>query len=240
MATFTVTLEEAIEFTGGAVEIVDGRAVYTPGKAGIGLEHYPLHDPTHRDTLNGLIIDQYWNREIAHETVSMFAQRLRTHMNLNMPQFNMLYEAHAIEFDILTNTNVRSTSRSEGSQKTESVGESTTENKTKNEARSVFSDTPQTMLSGSEDYASNATDANSWTDTEGAGVETATAEATSENDNDAQTIGYNGTPASIIREYQELRLNIDMLVVQSLDTLFMGVWNNGDSYTSRSVNYYGL
>jgi len=62
----------------------------------IGLNEYPLFDEGYRPALNKKIIDHFWNREIGHETHSLFIHQLRVRMNNIMPLYNQHYEASGL------------------------------------------------------------------------------------------------------------------------------------------------
>lgn len=100
MATFTMALHEVIERNGGTVSWENGRCRLADGN--IGLDHYPLHDETHRGDLNGLIVDRYYNREIGQESLELFTMAMRRRMNEIMPYYNELYRSLEFEYDPLS------------------------------------------------------------------------------------------------------------------------------------------
>ena len=185
MALFTVRLKDVLKHTDD-----------------IGLDSYPIFDPSYRDGLNSKIIDHYWNEEIGHETVSMFRHAMRRKMNEIMPYYNKMYESERHEYDPLStvdmhtvtgevgtsidnSTSSGSTTDNSVTDTTENVG--TTNNTTSDTtSRTVSSETPQTMLSGDADYASSASDSTSHStgdgssDTDTTGKATVDAEGTSE------------------------------------------------------------
>lgn len=69
-------------------------------------EYYPLFDENHREELNRKIIMHYYTREICAETVGLWMLWLNERMNLIMPEFNQLYESAALEYDILSDTDL--------------------------------------------------------------------------------------------------------------------------------------
>lgn len=167
MATYTIIFGELIEFRGKDF-----------------LNKYPLFSEGHREHLNSLIVDHYYNREIAHETPEMFFPAFRVHMARTMPVFNKMYEAELIEFNPLVTTKLETRGESEmesstsSSNEATSISESESTAKSSNEATSIAQNTqeeetatetassgltvgyqfPQNRLAGNKDYASSASD----------------------------------------------------------------------------------
>src|SRR5690625_4901770 len=112
MASFTMPLKRVIELTGGTVQLENGISKLTGGD--VGLQYYSIFDDDYRDILNVKIIDHYWNREIAHETIDMFQLATRRKMNEIMPYYNQLYESTKIEFDPLSTVKLNMVSNATG------------------------------------------------------------------------------------------------------------------------------
>lgn len=236
MPVFTLELRQLIENYG-----VD-----------LPLNDYPIYDEAHRQELNDKIINHYWYYEIGHETIDQFLRQLRTKMHEIMPPINQLYESAALKYDPLLTQDVTTESSQESTGEAHNTGRDTaTErgtadatNTAKSEA--ISSEMPQTRLSGDENYATAATNsANS-----GGSQSVTTGDRTGETTSDGSTAsrgsalshvkGYSGTSAaSLVAAYRETILNIDMMVVDSLSELFMGLWNNSDEYTGRRFGFYG-
>lgn len=254
MAMFTVEFGEAVELTGGRVEFANendtGHSRIIGGA--VDLNRYPLFDEDYRARLNGLIIDRFYNREIGHETVSMFTLKLRSHLNEHMPYFNKLYRLELIDVDPLSTINMQTLTSSTAEQQMQSTqqasaeGHNETESSTGSKTRSVFSDLPQTMLAGNEDYATNATDANGGATANAQTDETTstetdtTSEGTNTTDGDSHTYGYQGHAAELLAVAREAVANIDVMVLDSMEVLFMGIWSSGDTATPRQGFYYGF
>ena len=235
MATFTMELWEVIETLAGTAEVVDGRRVLDCPL--LGLDYYPIFDESYRGTLNGLIVDSFYNREIGSETTSMFRLALRRHMNLHMPMFNKRYLAAKMQYDPLSTVDLTTMTAATAAQRAVTTGENTSTSHGKNAARNIYSDTPQDLLADNGQYASNAADATSWADTDGTSVDEGSSETNSDSDTSSHTTGYQGAAARLMREYQESLLNIDLMVIDSLAPLFMQVWNTSESYTSNQLGW---
>lgn len=218
MPTFTVDLKRAIELTEGD----------------IGLDDYPIFDEEHRKVLNQKIIDRYYRREIGAETVDLFRHFLRRKMHEVMPYYNQLYESEKIKFDPLNTVDMESVTDMGATNisETESVAQNTTSSDTESKSRAVASELPQVQLSGDEDYATAATDNVSGTNTSGDSDSMATDSSvgTAESQTVSRQKGYSGSASELLNRYRETFMNIDLMIVDELEDLFMGIWNTSDFY----------
>ena len=70
-------------------------------------------------------------------------------------------------------------------------------------------------------------------------IATGTIGETVNGSNSRELFGYSEkSPAELIMKYRDAMLNIDMLVIKDLASLFMGLWDNGDSFTERVNSVY--
>ena len=220
MGTTTLTLKRVIDFQ---------------GEENIGLSTYPIFDEAYRDTLNKKIIRHYWNREIGHETISLFTYAMETKMGEIMPLWNQHYVLSLLEVDPLSTINMRSLTDMDSTAQNRGTSESDTDSVAK--SRAVASDTPQTQLSEDYDYATGLQD----------NISDATAKAKSSEDstntqkgtNDNHVTGYQGHAPGLILAARQALVNVDMMVIDDLKELFMLVWNNDDEYTRNSYPYFG-
>ena len=51
------------------------------------------------------------------------------------------------------------------------------------------------------------------------------------------TSGFNGSMSALLQEYRQTFLNIDLMVIQALEPLFMGIWGSGDMMTPIPQSY---
>ena len=212
MATFTMELRDAIESLGG----------------NIGLDDYPIFDEGYRTPLNTKITNHFRFREIGVETPNMFAFYMRQTMHEIMPPMNELYKSAQFQFDPLST--IRMETLSHGSQDTadERVSHAGQESATDAKSRAVSSETPQVALSGHGDYATGLTDSTS------DGSSTTTTDGTDKGTGSARqesatlTSGRTLSASSLLMEYRNTIINIDMMIIDQLNPLFMGIWNNGD------------
>ena len=216
------------------------------------LQAYQLFDESHREKLNNKILAHYWYYEIGHETVDMFVFQLRIKMNEIMPYYNELYKSAAQEYGILDQFDVTKSSIQDGKQigvtsvdnNVSATSEASQDSNNTNNAKSraVASELPQTRLSGNENYATNAQDSLSSGDTtshsSGTNRENTTGSTLSKSDStnksqvESRSRGRQASGAQLIMEYRQAILNIDMMIIDELSELFMGLWATNDDVFS--------
>lgn len=202
----------------------------------IGLDDYPIFDEDYRDALNQKIINHFWNREIGQETISQFRFNLRRKMHEIMPLYNQHYKLGLDTVDPLSTVGLKSIIVQDTTNET--TGTSNTESGSESKARAIGSEFPQTMLSGNGDYASNGQDNVAETTATGTGVENSTQSQTGSVENE-QT-GFSGQRAMLILAARQALVNVDMMVINELQELFMLITSNADSYSGKRYPYYGL
>ena len=247
MAYYTLSLAELIEARNERVVFADDSDTghtYIEGRDASGsfarvLDTYQLFNEDYRERLNGLIIDRFYNREIGQETGDMFRLAFRRHLNENMPYWNKLYAANLIEVDPLSTIDMKTVTSARADQTGSANTKVDTKSSVGGAARSVYSDLPNKMLAGNEDYASNATDSNSQTETAGGSVDESASSTETESDSDSRTSGYQGHAVELLQAYRDTLWNVDTMFLESLDPLFMGVWLSGDTQTLNNPHLYG-
>lgn len=230
MAVFTETLDEIIE---------DG--------FDIGLNDYPIFDEQYRELLNAKIVDHYRFREIGLETRPMFKFMLNRRMREIMPYYNQLYLSEKMKFDPFINyeseleslVNAMSKEQSDGTQTERTQASNTTDTESTNDSKSraLVSQTPQAQLAGYEDYATNITD--TVTDGKAESKVNADSDATSDVSKSAVSNGEsqeqtsskssgiaNMTKSQALNQWRATFLNIDMMVIEELQILFMGIYTD--------------
>lgn len=222
MATFTLELWRVIDLKPEGMSADEW----------LGLSTYPIFDANYRAGLNQKIIDHFHNREIGQETDDMFRFALKRKMNEIMPLMNKLYESERIQFDPLSTVNLRTLTSSED--QTTATGESNNTTTTGNESgsRAVQSNTPQMMLAGNKDYATSAADTNSKSESTATAAEESNSSNQSTASGESSVTGYQGIASQLLMAYRESLMNVDMLIIEQLEDLFMLVWNTTDEYTT--------
>lgn len=210
-----------------------GKLPFVEDWSKIGLGHYPIFNEAYRDVLNGKIVDHYFNREIGSETIEVFIQRLRSKMNVIMPYYNQLYESLEIPYDALTTMDIHSVSTAEIESDETGTSVSENESETLGESRAVNSETPQTMLSGDEDYATAASDSKSESVVTGKGEASSNSSSNTTNNSDNRVTGFQGISSDLVTRYRSSLINIDEMILEQLVTLFMLIIGNSDNYFKR-------
>lgn len=193
----------------------------------LGLKDYPIFDENYRNVLNKKILDHYLENEIGFETPALFKHYLNSTMNEIMPYYNTLYTKQIALLDKLeTNVNVReeykgtSTSNNTASSTSSSTGQSNSKN--------LYQDTPQGSLDttdlDNQSYATNVTFDKNNTSTNITDNSSNSGRGT--NDYIKTIVGNNGGRYSIdlLNDIKNNLLNIDMLIINDLNTLFMQIF----------------
>lgn len=251
-ATFTMALKELVPQTYG--DFSDDSVDWSPTWPALGLDWYPVFDQTasnrasaYRVELNKKIIMHFWNREIGQETPSLFKLAMARKMNEIMALYNQLYLSEFSRLDISplqTENMLRSINGSNTTNRNTSTDTNTNNNSNNtSSSRTVSSTTPQMMLSGDGDYADNGVDVNGTSTSTATGSSTSTgtdAETGSNSTTDNDT-GFSGIPSgALVNAWRSAMLNIDALVIADLESLFMRIWDNGDSYSPHGFDFGGL
>lgn len=176
---------------------------------------FPIFDESYRKELCVKILRHYWTREIGQETYGAWKIRLETKLCDIMPYYNQLYKSELLEFNPMFDVDL--TRSGDRTNKGSVTGTDTGESKTTD----LFSDTPQNGLRDVEsgeyltsanvnnnDYSNrNNTNSNSqesfWEKVQGRS---------------------NRSGSRALIEFRKTFLNIDMLVIEELEPLFMQLW----------------
>ena len=220
------------------------------GNYDLGLKDYPIFDESYREQLNNKIIQHYYFREIGFETEALFKNRLNQKMNEIMPYYNQMYESSKLKIDPLSTIDLEevfsrtSKTTGEGTSSTSGTGNNTNNfnstDTTDYGKISKFSDIAQAQTTPNEilndKYLTSATvddgqDKNTNTGTNTSQTESTTSgTSTDERNLDEDTTltrkGNNGTASEseLLNMYRETFLNIDMMIIDDLDELFLGIW----------------
>lgn len=184
-----------------------------------GLKSYPIYDEEYRNILNEKILNHYYLSEIGQETAEAFKFFLNQKMMEIMPYYNELYKEKIKLVDHLSdNVNINeSLSRTTSS-------ETSSNSSSLNNGKNIFQDTPQGKIFQADideqNYATNVNmNKNTISD-----ESTATGEGTEEYlktiiGNNGKKYGY-----EILNEIKNNFINIDMMIINDLNELFMGIY----------------
>ena len=209
---------------------------------------FPLFDPNYKNVICGKILMHYYTQEIGFETVGLWKLKLRTKLNEIMPYYNKLYKSELLDFNPFYDVDLTTEHSATGSrneiynakdlEQRENESTQRTENVTDSLNWNLFSDTPQNGLT-EVDRLRYLTEATKNTN-EGTTVNENTSTSkdgntkTTENEGEVKTVddyitrvsGKNGgvSYSKLLQEFRETFLNIDLMVINDLQDLFMGVW----------------
>lgn len=172
---------------------------------------YPLFDEEYRPILEEKITRHFYFREIGFESVGRFLFELETKLNEIMPYYNKFYESTLLEFNPLINYQVTE------SQSREIVANGSSLEKGK--GNHLFSDTPQGRVDFSDHShvtSINQDDVSSSTENNGLSSESYTRKM--EGNIGVQTF------SQLLSDYRTTFINVDMMVLNELNELFMRVF----------------
>lgn len=188
---------------------------------------YPIFSEAYRPILEEKIINHYYFREIGLETIGQFKWFLKSKMNIIMPYYNELYESTGLitKDDYAINQNSVETHTKTSSTKTTGKIDSTADSTADTTNQEIYSDTPQGRLTGG-DYATTTTE-----NTTNA-HDTTIGGSTSEGDvdfNESYTIELTGGGglrynADVLMEWRKSFINIDKMIIDELNDLFMNIY----------------
>ena len=174
--------------------------------------NWPIFDEAYRLGLEKKILRHYYTREIGEETVGLWKLRLEDRLNLVMPKYNQLYESAKLEFNPFYDVDY--------TRQGTNSGNGTSSGTTTSTGNNMHSDTPQNGLESvlSGEYLTDAD------------VSNGESSSSSQNSNSGEfqeSIKGKMPGASysrLLKEYRQTFLNIDRMVIDELNDLFMGVW----------------
>lgn len=208
---------------------------------------FPIFDENYRTVLEKKILKHFYTREICEETVGLWKLRLDAKLNEIMPYYNKLYNSELLEFNPLYTANLtrkkktdydsnRNTSNNGTVNSTSNSNGSGTGTNT-NVGLDLYSDTPQGLITNveNETYLTNV---RKKTDTGNSSSTTSNSTSGNVTNSDTGTdalnstedyletvIGFEGSSASdLLIKYRDTFLNIDMMIIEDLETLFFQLW----------------
>lgn len=250
MSQFTTQLRWPVEQMCKDLKLSNTEASWPQIYERLGLADYPIFDESHRTVLNNKIIRHYYMREIGLETVELFRWFMRAKMHEIMPYYNQLYNSELIKFDPLSTSDMKkewdiANTDDWDVDNTGTRGVNwTSKNDTKSDGttsdREIFQDTPMSMLDNPGNnpvknlqYATTVTyDDGTSTANEhqtGSGDNTRTDNLNESGDRDKtekgswHEYGYDQPAADMLKKLRDTFLNIDMMIVNEVADLFMGI-----------------
>lgn len=246
MSRFTTQVREICEVNAGLTESVGASKVdeiIAKAIPKVFNFDFPIFDEEYRTVLEHKILKHYYTREIGAETVGLWQLWLNTKLNEIMPYYNKLYESELLEFNPLYTHHLTRKGDKNGTENGTETGteigktKGKTENKNdvNNSSWDLYSDTPQGALKGLDDntYLTNARKNTDSGSSSGSGSNEIDVNTSLSNKKDKTTTegyveevaGYLGISGSrLLQEFRSTFLNIDMLIIDELEELFMQLW----------------
>ena len=207
---------------------------------------YPIFNENYRDTLNNNILYHYYEDEIGFETAPLFRLYLNQRLNEIMPKYNELYKAQQNLINnnlLLSNVNLTeslngtNTKTDTNTTSTETSSSSNSTNTGTSNNKNLFQDTPQGNISSQDIdaqnvYATNITldhnsSSNSISDTSSSdGESNSTLNSEGTNEYLKTIIGNDGKKYNIdiLNDIKNNLMNIDLMIIDDLRDLFMGIY----------------
>ena len=183
-----------------------------------GLQDYPIWNETYRETLNKKILNHYYENEIGFETASLFKFYLNNKMSEIMPYYNKMYDSveNAIT-NIMANLDLKESGNRLNN------NDVNTSSQSNSDSKNLFQDTPQGKINFEKlenqqwatNYTNNTNEINDNSTSHGENTENYT----------RHIIGNNGKKYNVelLKDLQNNLFDIDMLIINQLHDLFMGL-----------------
>lgn len=195
-----------------------------------GLKDYPIFDNDYRTILNNKILMHYYMDEIGFETAGLFKVYLNNKMNEIMPYYNELYKKQK---DLLLNfdktTNLTETFTRDNTTDTNTKSNSTSSNTASGTSKNVYQDTPMGSITQQDidnyDHASSQEFNKNQNTSSIEDNSNLTGKATSLENYIRTKTGNNGRlyGIEILKMIKNNYMNIDEMVINELQDLFMGI-----------------
>lgn len=169
-------------------------------------DKYPIWKESHRQELEKKIIEHYAMFQLGFETPGRFKYELNVRMREIMPYYVELYKTTQYEYNPIENYSMQE----EFTEDAESKG------KNKGNSLEKMSDTPQGRIENLDTHLTSATKHEGDSETEG----------TSKSKNKGWRKGNIGVTSTqqLIQQERDITINIDMLIIDELKDLFLGVF----------------
>ncbi len=182
-----------------------------------------------KDKLAAQIVDHYLMREIGLETPALFEHHAKVLMKEIMEEKLPLIYSASIEYDPLVNVDYKETYAAQRA----ATGSATTtgQSASNTSGLTINSDTPQGQISKTEilsgKYATS-TGASEAADTSSTNGSSTSSDNSSENYTKQikGNSGVSATAQALIRDYRKTIVTINKDIIEDLNVLFMGLYNN--------------
>lgn len=184
-----------------------------------------------KDKLAKKIVDHYLMREIGYETVALFSNRVKVHMQELMEDYLPVIYSNSIKFDPLVNVDFTEEFSREIEQESTNNGSSESTSGSEASGLNVNSDTPQGQITKSNILAGNYASQTNASETESSVTnETSTENTGTANSTESYTkktkgnSGVSATAQALIKQYRDIIRAVDREIIESLNPNFMGIY----------------
>lgn len=195
------------------------------------LDKYPIFDENYRETLNNKILNHYFDAEIGFETAPLFRHYLLAKLNEIMPVYNTMYEKQKdLLENIFGNVNLTESFEGENSNNSNVSNNSQSHSTGNSNMKNLFQDTPQGELDttsiNNQKWATNLSLNENSTNGNITDNSSSIGNSNGTNNYIKKIIGNNGGKYNIelLKEIQNSILNIDIMIINELQDLFMGIF----------------
>lgn len=194
---------------------------------------FEIFDESYRGVLETKILKHFYTREIGFETFGLWQLKLDAKLSVIMPYYNKIYKALLIDIPIIENVDTKRTHERNSKDESNTTANGTSESvsNTNTHDKNRYSDTPQGSLTDLENdnYLTSATISDGTNSSTGAVQQNSTTQIgsnTTENYVERIT-GKEGsqTYISMVNEYIEKLKNVDLMIINELEDLFIQVWD---------------
>lgn len=197
-------------------------------------KNFPFYEPSLREQFIKKFYDRYRFREIGAETIYRFKLMLNSRLNLIMPYYNQLYqtELESKKVNFMLNKDLKETFIREiiGENNVESTSNTNTTGESNSTSEGRFLDTPSSKVTDEElqGYLTTAQKdkVNGRTTANGSSTNTSLGNNTQRETTDLLSQGNIGITSSgqLLKDWRDILINIDMMVLDELEDLFFGLY----------------
>lgn len=185
---------------------------------------FPIYDESYRSAFEDKLIRHFYFHEINITSIGRWKFMLREKLNLIMPVYNKMYEAVAIKYDPLIDTQMHETYTRNNNLTSDSRTNGNVTQKDASNNSQVYSDLPQTTLHGG-DYATNSTQNEGTANSTQNASQTANATSNNKETYEHDNTGFSSrSQQALLMEYYESLRNVDEMVFNELRELFMLIY----------------
>lgn len=189
---------------------------------------YEFYDNALKSNFESKFFEHYYFDEIGFPTIQKFKHMLKAKLHLIMPYYKQLYniEMQSINIDFLLQKDLKETFIREIKNSSNMNGNISSNGNNNSENININSDTPQSKIDDIEKYMSNASKdkaINSYNDSNISSTDTSSNGYEKTEFSSKGNIGVTSM-ATLVEKWREILINIDEMILNDLQDLFMQVY----------------